>query len=902
MRRLFLRLWTFVRRDRAERELTRELAAHVQLIEDDLVRRGVPRDEAVLTARRAIGGADQTKERHRDARSIGWLEDLRHDLGHSVRAMRRAPLFATAAVGTLALGIGATTAIFSVIDALLLKPLPYAKGGRGLVRLIAHTPPPPGSGVPPRRGDVGFTEDELATLMATTRALSEAGTVGSSVMSLRGVDGIGPVNVGLLTPEALRLLDAVPRLGAGFSAGTEVAADEMLLSDATWRRHFAADPGIVGRNVTLDTVLGRRAARVFTVVGVMPPAFAFPRPETALWVRPPVPAPGGTGYRGRLLARLAPGLRFDAALAELTPLVREIRQHPPDVRYELVGERDELVGPVRPAALVLAAAVAVLLLLACLNVANLLLARTLARRRELSVRAAVGASRGRLARQALTESAVLGLVGGAAGIAVAHGALTAFRTLATTLPRIDLASSGPGWGGASFPRLEEVAIDARVLLFAVAVTLACGLATGVAAALRASRADVFGAFRATGTATHGGRRGIGARRALVVTQVACAMTLLVLAVLLGRSLQQLTATPRGYTVSGVLTFQVGLPASTYPDARLMPFADALTERLRALPGVEVAAYANQIPMVQLRDTAGGLWTTPDATRTFAPDAADARLVSRDFLRALDMRVVAGRAFDQRDDAGGERVLLVNETLARRQFPGRNPLDVPVFIGRDVTPWTVVGVVADVRQFGLEKSPEPQFFVDLRQWQRGMPMFPAGAYYVVRGPAATPGLAPDLSRLVRSLEPESVVFNVTPMDAIVGSSVARPRLYASLVGLFAVIGALLAAIGLYGVLSFVVHERTGEIGVRLALGATPSDILRMVLREGGRLVAAGLVAGTVGALVLARAVETLLYGVEATDLRVFALAAVLFTAVGGVAILVPARRAMRADPLAAIRCE
>lgn len=891
-----------MRRDRAEQELTRELAAHLALIEDDLVRRGMTRDEAARAARQALGGTDQIRERQRDARSIGWLEDLRHDLGHSLRALRRAPAFTAATVGTLALGIGATTAIFSVVYALLVKPLPYAADAGDLVRLVSYTPAPPGSVAPPRRGDVGFTAEEARVLGSSLRTVTGVSMAGYTIMSLRGVEGAGHVTVGMVTPVAFDVLGVTPVLGRALSSGS-ASETEVLLSHRAWQRYFGGAANVLGSTVTFDTVLGRRTGRTLTVVGVMPAAFTFPSQETAFWTTPPVPVTGPVTFRGRLLARLTSGTTLAAALAEIGPVVRVLRQHGTDVRYELVRESDELIGPVRPAVLLLTATVGVLLLIACLNVANLLLARTLSRRRELSVRAAVGASRSRLARQALTESAVLGLAGGIGGVIVALGVLDAFRSLAATLPRIDLASSGPGWGGASFPRIEEVAIDGTVLTFALGIALATGLATGLVSALRASQADVFGAFRATGaTTSRGGRSGAAARRALVVAQVACAMTLLVGAVLLGRSLQQLLATNTGYGTDGVLTFQIGLPASTYPDDRLLTFADTVIERLRGLPGVDVAAYANQIPMVQLRDTGGGLWTTPDAARAFAPDAADARLVSRDYLAALGVRIVNGRGFEPRDAAGQPRVVLVNEALARRQFPERDPVGLQVFVGRDTAPWTIVGVVNDVRQFGLDKAPEPQFFADLRQWQRGLPLFPAGAYYVLKGRGAQASLAPELSRVVRALEPEGVVFNVTPMATIVASSMARPRLYASVVGAFAVLGALLASVGLYGVLSFLVHERTGEIGVRLALGATRNDILRMVMGEAGRLVIAGLVVGTAGALALARMADALLYGVTGTDPRPFAVAAVLFLAVSALAIVVPARRAMRSDPLVAIRCE
>ena len=682
MRRLFLRLWTFVRRDRAERELARELAAHLQLIEDDLVRRGMPRDEAATAAGRALGGADRTRDAHRDARSVGWLEDLRHDLGHSLRALGRTPLFTAAAVGTLALGIGATTAIFSVAYTLLLKPPSYTEDGGSLVRLVAIMPSVNPGGGPPRRFDLGFSADEARALRQSARAITDVSTVASSIMSLRGVDGAGHVSIALISAELLGVLGATPARGRLLSSDPAQRATRFLLSHAAWTRHFAADPGVLGRTVSLDTVLGRRVARPLTVVGVMPPSFTFPRPETTGWTLPAPPAGSPNAVvRGRLLARLVPGVSLEHALAELTPLVREIRQHGREVTYELVREQEELVGPVRPAILVVAATVVMLLLITCLNVTNLLLARALSRARELSVRAALGASRGRLARQALTDSALLGLSGGVGGVVVAAGALAMFRTLATSLPRLDLTTSGPGWGGASFPRLDEMTFDGTVLAFMAALAISTGLLVGLGSALRASRTDIFSTIRATGVAARAGATASTARRVLVVAQVASAMALLVGALLLTRSLQHLLATDTGYQTNGVATFQVALPASAYSDARLLAFSDALTARVRGLPEVQSAAYANQVPMVQLRDTGGGLWTSPDATRKPAPYASDARFISRDYFTALGIRMIAGRPLDERDGPGQPRALLVNQALARREFPGRDPLGLQVYVGR-----------------------------------------------------------------------------------------------------------------------------------------------------------------------------------------------------------------------------
>lgn len=903
MRHLWRRLSSFLRRGRAEAELSRELDAHVGLIEHDLVTRGMAPEDAAIAARRALGGVDQTRERQRDARSIGWLEDLRVDIAYGVRSFAKSRGLTLAAVSTLALGIGATSAIFSVVYTVMLKPLGYTADGASLVRMMVIMPSADPAGGPPRRFDLTVSVDEAQVLRRSARAITDVSTVTSSIMSLRGVDGAGHVTIGLVSPELLGVLGATPMLGRLLSSAPAQAVDEILLSHAAWMRHFAGDPGVLGRTVALDTVLGRRVARRLTVVGVMPPAFTFPRPETTGWTLPLPPAgPTNTVVRGRLLARLVPGVSLERALAELTPLVREIRQHGPEVGYELVREQDELAGPVRPAILVVAATVGVLLLITCLNVTNLLLARALARTRELSVRAALGASRGRLARQALTESALLGLAGGLGGVVVAAGALDTFRALATTLPRLDLTTSGPGWGGASFPRVDEMSIDGTVLAFTAALAIGAGLLVGVASALRASRTDVFGAIRATGVATRAGSGAASARRVLVVAQVASAMALLVAALLLTRSVQHLLSIDTGYRTTGVTTFQVALPAGAYSDAQLLAFADGLTARVRALPDVQAAAYANQVPLVQLRDTGGGLWPNPDATRKPAPYASDARFISRDYFAVLGIRIVAGRPLEERDGAGQPRALLVNEALARRQFAGRDPLGQQVYVGADTTPWTIVGIVADVRQFGVETAPEPQFFIDLRQRSDSSLLFPGGAYYAVKTTRSLASLVPELRTLVRALDGDAALFNVTPMDAIVTSSLARPRLYASLVGGFALIGAVLAAIGVYGVLVFLVQERTAEIGVRMALGATRANVVMMVARQGGGLVAAGLLLGIAGGAALARAAGGLLYGVRPLDPETYVIGVAGFGLIAAAAILVPALRASRIDPLASLRCE
>ena len=900
-RRFLSRLRAFLRPDAADAEAAREIASHLGLLEDEGLRRGLAPGAAARAARLALGGVDQALERHRDTRSWPWLEDLRHDLGHSLRGFRRAPALTAAAMTTLALGIGATTDVFSVVHALLLTPLPYASGPGELVRLVAHTPPPPGSDGPPRRGDVGLTVDEARQLAASVRSLSAVSTVGTGVLILRGVDGGGHVSVGTITPGLFDVVPARPMLGRSFDAtDLDQTRDVVLVSHRAWTSFFASDPTLVGRTLTFETVLGRRASRQLEVIGIMPPAFAFPTAETLFWVLPPA-ATANLVVRGRLLARLHPDVTLDSALDEIAPVVRAIRAHGPEGQYELAREADEIVGPVRPALLALTATVAVLLLIACLNVANLLLARQLARQHEWAVRVAVGASRSRVIRQTLTESAVLGVAGGAIGTVLAVVAVRWFQHLATTLPRIDLVSSGPGWGGSAFPRLQEIAVNPVVLGFALGLSLATGLAVGLAAAGRAGRAAESGMLRASHAplGTGGTSR---SRQWLVTAQVAGAMTLLVSGLLLARSLHTLLSVETGFVADRVLTFQVALPTTRYPEDRLRAFSDSVSDRLRGLPGVSAVAFANQLPLVALRDTAGGLWTTPDADRRPAPDAADARLVSTGYFEVLGIPVLDGRGFDSRDGAGQPRVVVINEALARREFAGVSPIGRRVYIGRDVQPWTVVGVVGNVRQRGLDRAPEPQFFIDLRQWTPGMPLFPVGAYYLVKTRVPESSFARELRAAVSALEPEASIVNVAPLGTIVRETIARPRLYAVLIGGLAALGVLLAAIGVYGVLAYLVQARTAEFGVRLALGASPRQLLGLVVRQGGALVGLGLALGTVGALALSRLLTSLLTGVTPRDPGVYVMAAVVFAVVTAIAVLLPARRATRIDPLAAIRSE
>jgi len=689
MRRFILRLLNVFRHGPAERDLGREVESHLAFLEDEHRRRGLTAQEARLAARRTLGSVGLVEDLHRDARSFGWLEDLRLDLRHALRNLRRTPAFTAVAVITLALGIGANTAIFSVVNTVLLRPLPYEHADR-LVRIVATVPAQAPGGVP-RRGIVRMSAVELDQLRLHARSLSAVGIVEPTLMNLRGRDP--RLQGAIVSAEFFEMLRVRPLMGRVFTADDEAPGAEsvILLSYDTWRKHFNGDPDVVGRTATVDAVLGPPVRRELTVIGVMPPTFQFPGSQTKVWRPPQLTATGGRGVpTGRVLARLADNVSLSSAAAEVVTLVREIRTGQRDnaiASYELVGEQDELVKPVRPALLVLTVAVGFVLLLACVNVANLLLARTAARQRELAVRGALGAGRGRLVRHLLTESVALGVLGGVAGTLLAVGGVRLLRSLATTISRLDLGNQ------LSFPRLDEVGIDASVLAFSIATSVGAGVLFGLAPALRHTRSDSAAALREGANSPGSGfgrAHRVSLRGALVVAEIGLAMVLLSGGGLLIRSFAMLSGVDAGYDPSNVLTFQVALPVDRYPTARLKAFAEELVTRLRSVPGVERAAYANQLPMVSLVNSFP-LRATPfvpipgQPPEPPPPGTPDARLVSRDYLKVMGIRVVAGRDFAEGDGPGGPRVLLISEALARRDFADASPVGATVYVGRDPNP-------------------------------------------------------------------------------------------------------------------------------------------------------------------------------------------------------------------------
>lgn len=883
LRRWWARLVATVRPDTREADLAREITAHLDLLQDGFIRQGLRPDQARVAARRAMGGVELTKELHRDARAFRWLSGATQDARYAIRSLRGAPQFALTTLLTLALGIGATTAVYSVVRAVLVAPLPWDVEQR-FGRLIVHLPP---VDAPDRQSDwrlITATQAEAEDVALGSRSVDYLGVLVLGLRSVRGIDDAARLEVARVSSSAFQTIGIRAFLGRVLEPSDDLpgALPVVVVSHDLWRRHFGSDPEIVGRMITLESGLGRRTASPATVIGVMPPSFEFPSVNTQMWLPLPVPAAGATARptQGVLVARLAAGSTPAAAAAELGPRLRALRRDPPTARYEFRGEREYTVRDVSSVLAAVLGAVGLLLLIAVVNVATLQLARNATREREFAIRSALGASRGRLVRQALTEGLMLAGGGGAVGLILATACVRVVQANAGLPFRTDLQTP------LTFPRLHEVGLDIRVLGAALVLTAGTGLVCGLISGF-----------------VHRQRRPhTGLLSSLVIGQVAAGLMLLAGSGVLVNSVIRLMRVEPGYSSERVLTFQVTAPIEQLPDTQLVSFAEQLTERLRTIRGVDVTAYGNQLPMVGLRDTAGGVWRTADPNRPPAPYGPDGRFVSRDYLRALGIRVIAGRGLDQRDGEGRPRVLLVNRALGRSLFADESPIGQPVFIGKHTTPWHIVGVVDDVRQFELRLAPEPQFFVDIRQAAGIGPLFPVGPYFVARTTGDPLSVLSEVRQVVKALAPDAALFHVAPMDAIVAATLERPRSYALVFVLFAALGLALAAVGVYGLLSYAVAQRTKEIGIRLAIGATPAHVKRSIMWQGLLLCGGGVACGLAGAAGLAGYLQSLLFEVGPLDPVTLAAASLLLIAVGALAAYLPAREATSIDPLTALRCD
>jgi putative ABC transport system permease protein len=808
------------------------------------------------------------------------MQTLWQDLHYGARMLLKQPGFTLIAVLALALGIGANTAIFSVVNAVLLRPLPYPNAER--LRLIWGRLP--GHGLE----RLNVSAPEFADYRKRTQSFAEVSVYGQTGFNFTGRGEPERLTGALTSANLFPSLGVAPSLGRNFLPEEDRDGREqvVILSYGLWQRRFGGDPQLIGQSLTLN-------GKSHVVVGVMPPGFQFPAQEVELW-RPIAfsAADLGADERGNhwlsALGLLKPGVTETQAQREIDGLARQMQwEHPqnyddPGWGIALVTLREQLVGETRWALLVLLGAVGCVLLLACANVANLLLARAAARRREMAVRLALGAGRLRLIRQLLTESLWLALGGGALGVLLAFWGSDWLNALSP----------------ADLPRVGKIGLDRRVLLFTGAVSLLTGLLFGLVPAWQASRPALNEVLKEGGRGATDGRGRL--RHLLIVGEIAITLVLLVGAGLLLKSLYRLQQVDPGFDPTNVLTLRLALPRSNYPEpSRQRAFFEQLLARLKTLPGIQAAGAVHNLPL------------SSGNTRNFAVEGqSEVKLnlefyqASPDFFRAMGMRLQAGRYFDERDRADAPFVAVVNETMARLFFANTDPLGKRLKLGTlaGPFPWlTIVGIVKDVKHDGLEAATRPELFVPYLQAPLPDWTVPP-MYLVVRTTADAQGQLAAVRGAVRELDKDQPIHNENTLEQLLARSQAARRFNLLLLTLFALTALALAAIGLYGVMAYAVTQRRHELGIRIALGAQTSDVLRLVIGQGLRLTFIGVLCGAGGALVLTRLLKSLLFGVSATDSLTYIVIALLLTAVALVACWIPARRAAKVDPLVALRTE
>lgn len=801
------------------------------------------------------------------------VDVLRQDARFALRSLRRSPGFALTVMGVSALGVGANTAVFSVLDVVLVRPLPYPEPD-ALVHVWEH--PPEYSRMEPSPATWRDWRERAASFESMAASVNESANLVGSGEPVR-LEGAA------VTADLLPMLGARPLIGRLFAESDDRAGAPatVILSESMWRTRFGADPGLLGTVVRLD-------GEPHEVIGVLPDAFDYPDRSTAYWRTVRF---GPSSFEDRdnnylhVIARLNPGVSLDAARSEMSRIMRGLEAEYPE-SYERTDAtvnriRDEVSSRAELLLIALSGAALAVLLIACTNVASLLLARSLARSRELAVRSSLGAGRNRLARQLLTESFGLALAGGVVGILAAGAALPLFGRL--------VPESVPAAGGLS--------LDARVLVFGLLVTLLTGIAFGALPALRVSRAAAMTELRDGGRS---GARHHGLRNALVMVEIAASVALLVTSGLLVRALVQLQATDPGFRAEGVLTLRTWLPWPEYePTERRAAFYDRVLEEVRALPGVSSAAYASFTPIAM----GGGIWPV-DVPGDADPDApartASLRFITPDWFRTLDIPLLRGRDVRRNDSREDPFVAVVSESFAERYWPGRDPLGQTfrfAFFDR-----TVVGVVSDIRTRGLEGPSEPQVYVPYRQVPDGGVPWYAPKDLAVRSAGDPLALVPAIRDIVHRVDPGQPVSDVRLLQDIVSGDTAPRRVQLRLLGLFTAIAILLAAIGLHGLLSYTAARRSHEIGVRLALGARRRSILALVARQAALPVFAGILFGGLAGYGAGQGLRALLAGVPPADLPTFAAALGLAFVVAVAGSLQPAVRAALTDPARVIRDE
>jgi predicted permease len=876
------RLRTLLFPGRYARELREEMEFHLSL--DAMQQSGqdpLLQDEAPYAARRRFGNFTRYTEETRNMSGLGFFDMLRQDVRFALRTFRQSPMFTAVAVTTIALGIGATAAIFSVVDGLILKPLPYPNADR-IVQVWMDN----------RRLKLAEDVHSMANLLdlkAQNQTLSHLAPYRQGGANLTGAGDPQRISVGIMAAEALAALGTRPVLGQLFTVDNEQAGNDavVIISHRLWQMNFGGDPAVIGRELEMN-------ARKRRVIGVMPGSFAFPSAQVDAWT-PLVLSANARSARNSFgywaIGRLKDGVSVERARADLGAIAKRLEEQYPsnrDYGVTVTPLPEQVVGPtLRTTLWLMLGAVAAVLLIACANVANLLLSRAAVRAREVTVRMALGASNRRLIRQMITESLLLSALGGIVGIGLAVAALR-------VLPRL---------APEDLPRLSNVSLNGTVLLVTTLVTVATGLLFGLVPAVQSSRTQLGETIREGGRGGTSGRGGQRLRRAIVGAQLAMVVVLLTGAGLLLRTFVGLQRTELGFDTKNIVTMSIVLPSAKYSQpAQIAAFYDGLLGRLRQTPGVQSAGTVSSmmlstLPFSGFMSAEGREFREEDQEVTF--DGA-----SPGFFATIGARLVAGRDFGSQDQTGGAPVAIVNEHMARHYWPDRSAIGARIRFGRGVSadsrdttqnPWvTVVGVVADMRRTGVDMPVRDEAFFPHTQNAS------LGALVVIRTANDPMTMVPQFRQSVRDLDRDQPIGSIRTLDQILSGLIAQRRFSMALVGAFAILALALALIGAYGVTSYLVSQRTREIGVRLALGADASHISRLVVREGMVVAGTGVAVGVVGALATTRLASSLLYGVSARDPITIGAVAGTLLLVSALANYIPARRASRVDPLLALR--
>ncbi|MGC2816151.1 MAG: ABC transporter permease [Candidatus Acidiferrum sp.] len=871
LRELVRRLSMLMHRRQFDANLEEEMRLHLELRQEEQVESGLTANAARAAARRRFGNVTALKEKSHMAWGWEWFENFAQDVRYGARMLRKSPGFTAVAILTLALGIGANTAIFCVINGVLLSPLPY-KNPKQLVVIKEHDSLP-----------------NVMDIQRQTRAFSQGGGINVEKMDYIGATEPVQVRVGLIDAGFLETLGAQAMLGRIISPAEDVQGGPRfaMVSNHFWQNYLGSDPHAVGNTIQLS-------GNSYTVIGVMPTSFAPPTEHADVFVSLWAGDPGAGAERDVHIMhtywRLKEGVTLAQAQTEMAAIDRRLAEQYPAEEKErkshLVPLQEWLVGDVRPALLVLFGAVGLVLLIACANFASLLMMRAVAERQELVIRAALGAGRGRLIRKTLTESALLSVLGGAAGLLLAKWGTSMLLALRPE----------------ALARLNGIHMDTRVLLFVLVVSVLTGIVFGMAPVWIAARADVAGALKESGRSTTASTMGHSIRKTLVISELAVALVLLVGAGLLIKGFSRLRSTNPGFNSANVMTMYLQLSSTRYREIpKQTEFRRELLTRLNSLPGVQ-AAMVSDIPL-------GGNYVGHRFVIDGRPPVAvggepmvQTLSVMGSYFHVMQIPLRAGRDFTPWDRERQPLVAIVNEEMVREFFPHENPIGMRIRWAGDTDPpqWmSVIGVVGDVKHSGLNQPTDPAVYTPFSQndeaWRQFMTL-------AIRAPNASPGLIEEVKKQIWSMDGQIPVGDVHAMDELIAVSLAQQRFNMLLLGLFAALALILAAVGIYGAIAYAVNQRTHEIGIRTALGAQRRDVLRLVMRDGAKIALFGIAFGIAGALALTRLMASLLFEVKPTDPATFAGVTILLALVALAACYIPARRAMRVDPMVALRYE